>query len=154
MALARILAVAIRTERIGCVLIEGASLRYWEGSARAAKSPERATEQLCRWIQFCEPDVLVTADPSTSEAQRPILEAFARVGRDASMVNLLIRRRYPCKNIYEEAAALANRFPAFKEIVPEKPPIWRKQPYRLVFFDALALIRDAGLLAPESEENG
>lgn len=148
----RILAVAARTERIGCVVVESGDLVFWEGSAEMAKDAEGAAKQLRAWIHEFQPDVVVSENPDAagkkSGVQIPNLRAFVEVGRDEQAINLVVRRKRPFQNVYDEAKRLAEEFPDFEGIVPEKPPIWGKEPYNLVFFEALALMRDAGMLKP------
>ncbi len=148
----RILAVAARTERIGCVVIENGELSYWIGSAEMAKDADQATKQLRVWVREFQPDVFVSENPDApgkkSGVQLAILKAFCAIGEDEPIINLVVRRERPCRNVYEEARQLAEAFPELLGIVPQKPPIWKKEPYNLVFFEALALVRDAGLLQP------
>ncbi len=151
----RILAVSARSERIGYVVVENDDLLFWEGTT-AAKDPYIAAAHLFSWIQMFRPDVVISENPETpgrkSGKQIAILRAFAEVSDREPPVSLLVRRRRLYVNLYEEAKHLARRFPDMKELVPEKPPIWRKEPYRLIFFEALSLIRDAGLLQDEPTE--
>ena len=151
----RILAVTARTERIGCVVVEDGDLVFWQGSASVSGHPEQAGEQLARWIREFRPDIVISQDPDAAGrkrgAQLDVLRTFARVGAEAPVVNLFVRRRQPFANAYLEAQYLASHFPDLEDMVPTKPPIWRKESYSLVFFEALALVRDAGLLKPIPE---
>lgn len=148
----RILAVAARTERIGCVIVENGDLIFWEGSAEMAKDAAGAAKQLRAWIHEFQPDVVISENPDVAGrkggVQIPILRAFVEVGQDEPIVNLVVRRERPHRNVYEEANRLAEEFPDLEGMVPKKPPIWGKEPYNLVFFEALALVRDAGFLRP------
>jgi hypothetical protein len=154
----RILAVAARTERIGCVIVENGDLIFWEGSAEMAKDATSAGKQLRAWIREFQPDVVVSENPDAAGKkggiQIPILKTFVAVGQDESVVNLVVRRKRLFKNVYDEARRLAVEFPDLEGMVPEKPPIWGKEPYNLVFFEALALVRDAGLLKRLSGSSG
>ena len=147
---ARVLSVAARAERIGCVVLENGELMYWEGSSAAAIDAEAAADRLRRWLRASRSDVLVSEDPvspgSKHGKQLAILMAFAEVGDEEPVISLQVSRQRPFQNVYEEARHLAEQFPDLAEIVPEKPPIWGKEPYNLVFFEALALVRDGGLL--------
>lgn len=157
----RVLAVAARSGRIGCVVVENGDLIFWQGSQKEAASKEQAVKCLRDWIREFRPDVLVSENPDAAGdkygEQIPILQGFAEAGQDLPIVNLVVRRERPFDNVYEEAAHLAQQFPDLKDMVPKKPPIWMNEPYRLVFFEALALVRDAGLLNPfprSEKENG
>ncbi|WP_197917298.1 hypothetical protein [Thiosulfatihalobacter marinus] len=134
------------------MVVESGDLVFWEGSAEMAKDADGAAKQLRAWIQEFQPDVVVSENPDAagkkSGVQIPILQAFVEVAQDVQAVNLVVRRERPFQNVYDEAKRLAEEFPDLEGMVPEKPPIWGKEPYNLVFFEALALMRDAGLLQP------
>lgn len=151
----RILAVSARSERIGYVVVEDGELLFWEGTT-AAKDARTAGAYLFSWMQTFRPDIMVSENPETpgrkGSKQIAILRAFAEVADREAPVNLLVRRQKPHANLYEEAKQLAHYFPDIMELVPNKPPIYRKEPYRLIFFEALSLIRDADLIPHEPTE--
>jgi len=146
----RVLSVAARSGRIGCVLLEGQALKGWTTSERGARSAVAAVQRLRGWVRTFEPEVLVSENPDADSRkggrQLSILRAFVEVGDDLAILNLVVQRQRRFPNFYLEAADLACRFPDLAHEVPRKPPIWKKEPYRLVIFEALALARDAGLV--------
>ncbi len=147
----RILAIAAREGRIACVVIDNRDLILWEGSERYSKTPDEAALKLQSWIDEFEPDVVVSEQPHTAGRKGrklvQTLSAFAKVAEDGPVIGLQIERKRPFRNVFEEAKALADEFPDLKSMVPEKRAIWiGGEPYSLVFFEALALVRDAGLL--------
>lgn len=148
----RVLAVAARTGRLGCVIIDDGDLVIWDTSEVAAKSATRAARKLRKWIEEFQPSVLVTENPDAagrkSGMQISILKAFIEVGEELPMPSLVVRRVRQFDNAYLEAAHFTVQFPDLAPLKPEKPPIWGKEPYSLVCFEALALARDAGLLQP------
>ncbi len=151
----RILAVSVRTERIGCVVLEDGDLLFWQGSS--GRTPSKAGELLNEWITAYRPDIVITENPDTpgkkSGRQVAILTTLYRVAnRVSSVFTVTVARRQPFRNVYDEAANLAKQFPELLEILPEPRPIWRKEPYSLVFFEALALVREAGLIDLKPEE--
>ncbi len=153
----RILAVAARCGRLGCVVVDEGDLVIWDASRKGAESVENAVATLKAWIDEFRPDVLVTENPDSAGRKRGrqlrILRAFADVGQDAALINVVIRRQRVFDNIYDEARDFADQFPDLAPLIPVRPPIWEKEPYRLIYFEALALIRDAGLLVANSAEN-
>jgi hypothetical protein len=147
----RVLAIAAREGRIGCVIIDNRDLILWEGSECFSKTPEKAALKLQAWIDEFEPDVVVSEQPHTAGKKGrklvKTLVAFAKIAEERPIIGLQIERKRPFRNIFEEAKALADEFPDLRGMVPEKPAIWiGSEPYSLVFFEALALVRDAGLL--------
>ncbi len=147
----RVLAVAARERRIGCVVIDNRDLVFWEGSECLSKTTQQAKEQLQHWVNEFEPDVVISEQPGTARRKGRktvrILEEFAVVTKDIPVLGVQIERRRPFRNVFREAEALADEFPDLKGMVPVKPPVWTgREPYNLIFFEALALVRDASLL--------
>ncbi|MCR8551164.1 hypothetical protein M4578_25390 [Salipiger sp. P9] len=151
----RVLAVAARSGRLGAVVLDSGRLVFWTTSRKASLSSAAAAAKLRDWLAEFQPDVLVTENPDTAGRKKgrqiAILRAFLEVGQDAKLVNLAVRRVRRFENAYAEAASFVARFPDLQQLRPEKPPIWGKEPYTLVCFDALVLIREAGLLGPATE---
>jgi len=139
----RVLAVAARSTYVGCVhLIDGQLADWGHGEIH---SVEEATAKLRSWLDVYKPDVLVTEDPKTefkkSGKQIPILEAFVEIGREAPAMNIVMTRKKTHKNLYLQAASLAEHYPEIASRVPKKPPIWLPGHRNLVYFDALALAK-------------
>jgi len=146
----RVLAVAARCGRLGAVVVDAGDLIIWDTSGKGAKSVNGAVAALKGWIEEFQPDVIVTENPDCAGRKKGrqlrILRAFADVGQEATALNLVIRRERKFENAYEEAAQFAAQFPDLAPLIPAKPPIWGNEPYGLIYFEALALVRDAGLL--------
>ncbi len=151
-----ILGVAARSGRLGWVLLEERQLVCWGTSQKGAASPRAAARLLQRWIDDFDPSVLVTENPDATrhkgKKQRAILAAFMEVARDRPLRHHAIGRNRRRANIYRDAEGLVNHFPELAAQVPKKPQIWVTEPYRLVYFEALLLVRDAGLLEEERAE--
>jgi len=111
---------------------------------------------LRRWKGEFDPDMLVTEHPDQAmhkgPKQRAILTAFLDVAQDEGLAHVAVGRQRRRANIYKDAEGLARHFPDLASHVPRKPPIWVTEPYRLVYFEALLLVRDAGLLEEERAE--
>ena len=138
-----VLAVAARTMHVGCVHMVDGKLADW--GLAFVRTPEQAIDKLNDWLEIYKPDCLVTENPETafrkSGKQIPILEAFVEIGRKASVLNLVLTRKKTHKNLYLQAASLAEHYPEIKSRVPKKPPIWLPGHRNLVYFDALALAK-------------
>jgi len=148
----RVLAVTARTGRLGCVVVDDGDLVIWDTSEKGAASPEAAGAKLRAWIAEYRPDVLVSENPDAAGRkhglQIEILKTLAEIGQDLPLLNLVVRRHRRFHNAYEEAQDLGAQFPELSMMVPQKPPIWGNEPYNLVLFEALVLVREAGLLRP------
>lgn len=152
----RIMTVAARSGRLGYALVIDGRLTHWGTSEKGAASPSSAAAMLRTWVARYAPDILVSERPDVSSRkgakQRAILRVFASLGEDLPLLNIVIARRHRYANIYAEAEAVGLQFPELATKVPKKPPIWESEPYRLVYFEALALLFDAGLIAEDDRE--
>ena len=152
----RVLSVAARSGRLGCVLLEQGRLLGWTTSERGARSATAAARRLQGWIDSFGPQVLVSENPDApcrkGGRQKANLRAFLSVVEELPLRHLVVTRQRRFGNIYLEAEDLARQFPQLAPEVPKKPPIWKHEPYRLVIFEALALVRDAGLLGEDDTE--
>lgn len=152
----RVLSVAARSGRLGFVLLTGETLASWGTSEKGAKDIDAALERLHSWVVEYDPDVLITEDPERShnkgKKQRAIMQAFLSVAKDWSLEHHIAIRQAQVTNLYKDAAEVAKAFPELADQVPEKPPIWTAEPYRLVYFEALVLARDAGFIGVTDAE--
>ncbi|MBL4767780.1 MAG: hypothetical protein JKY94_08715 [Rhodobacteraceae bacterium] len=141
----RVLAVAARTGRIGCVILVAGELKDWQISRIGARSSTQATRVLRRWMVQYQPDTMISEHPETatrkSNRQRGILAAFAAIGEEEDALNISVTREKRYRNIYAEAAALAGQYPLIREKLPDKPPIWMPEPRNMIYFEALAMAR-------------
>lgn len=146
----RVLAVAARTQRIACVVLDDGFPVMWDAAGKSIDTVADAVQKLRAWIAEYRPDVLVSENPDTAakkgKAQIAILRAFAETGEDLRIRALVVRRRRRFKNVYDEAAAFGAQFPDLAGLVPKKPRLWESEGHTVVCFEALALARDAGLL--------
>lgn len=152
---ARVLSVAVRSGRLGYIVLSGHMLIAWGTSEKGAKSVQTALGRLERWVQHFEPLVLITEDPNTGfkgERQRTIIRAFGLAARDWPLMHKAVKRKQRCANLYEDVAHVAAAFPELAVYVPKKPKIWNSEPYRLVYFEALILARDAGFVEETDAE--
>ena len=138
-----VLAVAVRTMHVGCVHLVDGKLADW--GLACVHSTEEASAKLSDWLDIYKPDCLVTENPETefkkSGKQIDIQKAFVDIGRHAQVLNMVLTRKKTHKNLYLQAASLAEQFPEIASRAPKKPPIWLPGHRNLVFFDALALAK-------------
>lgn len=137
------LVLAAKTGRIGCVLLVDGVLKDWKISENGSKSGNAAVQVFRTWLADYQPDLVVSENPDTAsrkgEKQRAILKVFADVAEELPLLNMVVARKRRFKNLYLEAAALAERHEAIAALVPSQPPIWLPQPRQMVYFEALAL---------------
>lgn len=139
----RVLAIAVRTGRVGYVFLIGGRLKDWRLTKVAAANPKLAQAQAETWIEMLRPDVVVTEDVPKQSTKcrktRELIDAIARVAEEKKLLDARVLRVSLFKNKYEEAEALGKRFPEIAAWVPKKPKIWEKEPPNLIYFEALAL---------------
>lgn len=139
----RSLAVSVATGRVAAVFLEGKELIGWCRSAQAFNDPKRTNEILSHWIKGFAPDRTLVEDAASAARKGPqsrlITETVAATFSKANCLDLRVRRRQSHDNKYQEAVALAERFPAAKSILPLRPPIWLPEPRNMSYFEALSL---------------
>ena len=137
------LAIAVRRDMACAVCFEGARLKDWTVSHKAARSPQEALQVLSRWVDLYSPDVVVSQNPDSatrkSAHNREILSAIGCFLEDGDVQGLLVTRTYGFDNIYDEAAAIAVRYPDLQHKLPKKPRLWETEPRRIIYFEAMAL---------------
>lgn len=139
----KVLAIAVATGRIGYVFFENDELVDWKMSKKASKSSRAARDQVQKWIAFFKPDVLVTEKigklTRKGDHAKQIIAAIAKVAADPELLDVSVTRVQHFKNKYEEARALAERFPVIASRVPREPKLWQSEPFGTIYFEAMAL---------------
>lgn len=138
----KVLGVAAASGRIGYAFIDNQRLIDWGMSKLASTTPERTKEKVGSWIDLLRPEVVVSERREGTRKRGRTLTLFAAIedaAREADVIGTTIHRVRFHKNKYDEAAALAERFPELKPRLPERPPIWLPEPPGMIVFEALAL---------------
>ena len=139
----KILAMAVATGRIGYVYLLGNKLKDWGLSRKASKNAMLAGTQAHIWIDELSPDIVITESVPKSSTKsmktRELIEAVANAARNAHVLDVQVIKTHFFKNKYEEAAALAERFPELTIWVPKMRRLWESEPRATVLFEALAL---------------
>ncbi len=139
----RVMAVAVRMGRLAAVLVVDGKVLAWEMSRAAVIQEAKFAPMLRSWIVKFRPEILVSENPdqagSKGERSLNCLRVAAHVFEDRAELNMVLCREQTYENRYEEAAALAERYPEISGELPLKPPCWDKEHPKLVLFDALSL---------------
>jgi hypothetical protein len=143
MARLNILAIAAGTGRVGYAYFVGHRLMDWGLSGLASKSTKQAAAMTRKWIDLLHPDVVVTeAKDSPSRkgaATRQVIEAISKVAGEEHVNDVRVPRLQRYENKYEEADALAERFPEIAPWKPRRPRLWESEPRNMIYFEAIAL---------------
>ena len=143
MATLKLLAVAINTQRMGCVFFAGHELKDWRAMTKPTRSQSDAAEALQRLINNFAPDVVVTQQHRSVQGKRfhnkDLRAALNRTAAQNFVLDVTIERPREFANKYEEASALAELYPELRHEVPPARRSFDHQPARLILFDALAL---------------
>lgn len=138
----RVLAIGVNASTVGMVLLVRGKLSYWQSSQAAAKSTEKADTVATEWITSFRPDVVVTeklTDHSRkSERAKSVIRSLAGTATTLHVVSMQVVRPHEHKNKYEEAVALAERYPVIRPWVPTRQ-FYDPEPKTVVLFEALAL---------------
>lgn len=139
----RVLSVAAASGRVGYVCFEDRRPLDWALSRKASRSPADAVHMLRKWTAMLSPAVVVTEKVtrhSRKRGQTPlIIDALAREAARQDVQDIAVIRHQPFANKYEEAAALAKRFPELAPLKPKPRRLWDKEPLNTTYFEAIAL---------------
>ncbi|MCP4408454.1 MAG: hypothetical protein GY807_11955 [Gammaproteobacteria bacterium] len=139
----KLLAIAVRSGKIGHVFLIDKRLRDWGLSRKSSKSPVHAAEYAQKLINKLEPTVLVSEklDPNSrkSIASQQNIRAIADVGEHNYLLDVSLPRKQAETNKVAEAQVLADRFPEIRTWVPRPRRLWETEPRYLTVFEALGL---------------
>ena len=149
----RVLAIAVATGRVGYVFLVDKKLYGWSLSRKAASSAEQAARFANEWIDRMRPNVVVyekiTDRWRKGDAVRAAIEAIARVAEVEPLFDIAVQAPKRYANKFEEAEALANRFPELQPRVPKPRKLWDSEPRNTTLFEALALALEVISREPE-----
>lgn len=138
-----VLSVAASATRIGYVFWIDGEPQVWNLSRAASRSPEAAYQHVRDWIDYFRPDLLITERPNSNTRKgartQQLLDAVGKSAQDENIDWWYVDRLQPFENKYAEAEALAERFPALKDELPNKRRLWAEEPRRMIVFEALAI---------------
>ena len=143
----RVLAVAVASRKIACVFLIDGCLKDWQLSRSGGMSAPKGRSLMRTAIAQYKPDLVVIDSPygPTRKYGKPpeILLAMAQDLVDSATPHRLVNRAQAYPNKYEEAAALAKRFPEIAPWLPKPRRLWDNEPTEMIYFEALALAREA-----------
>ena len=153
---ARVLVVAVAYGKMGYVLLIDGVLKDWHCSRDASLEPTRGRSLLRKTIARLEPDLVVIEDPRVQSRKYgtsvSVLHALTQELADSATPHVLVVRQQFYANKYDEAKALAKRFPTIAPWLPVSPKIWEAEPTNTIYFEALSMAMqvldgDAGQLS-------
>jgi hypothetical protein len=147
----RVLAIAVASGKVAYAFLIDGKLKDWHCSRAASLSAPKGRSLLRRAVARFEPSLVVTEDPfkptRKSGSSLQVLNALVQDLTDSAIPHRLVQRDQQFANKYDEAQALADRFPAIAPWLPKTPQIWEAEPVSAIYFEALsmaALIIDDG----------
>ena len=139
----RLLAVAVASGKMAYVFLIDGTLKDWHCSRAASLSPPNGRSLLRNAVARLEPDLVITEDPFKPTrkygSSKEILHALAQELVDSATPHRLVQRDQQFDNKYEEAQALAKRFPGIAPWLPKTPKIWEAEPVSAIYFEALSM---------------
>lgn len=137
------LGFAIAYRRIGIVVLKDGQLQHWEIAKAAYDDLDKLKSLIVSLIDAHQPAVIVvekTGDQCRKgvETQRRIA-AITNLAEQQGKLVMAVPRKHDFQNKYEEAEALAMRYPDLAPWVSEQVPCWENEPRRMILFEALAM---------------
>lgn len=147
-----VLAMAAASGKLGHVFLIDGTPFDWGASKEASSSPRQAYEYTKKKIAYYQPDLLVTelvTDKSKKgQYSRSLINMIAKAAQDADVQWSLITRQQSYDNKFQEAKALADRFPEIRPTLPPPRHWWQTEDPRMIIFEAVAL----GISVVDDEE--
>ena len=142
MAALKLLSIAVGSGKVAYVYLVGDQLMDWRISNRASVSPKTAARMMQMWINDLKPEVVATEKISTAKRKgdktKNLIVAMANIAAINHLLDVSVAREHHFSNKYEEAAALADRYPELLPWVPKKRRFFENEPRNTVLFEALA----------------
>lgn len=142
----RVLGFAAAYRRVGYTFLVEGRLMDWRVSEKAARSPVEVAAFAQTWVNELKPDVVVTekAEKAQKKADgtKELIHAIARTAAQNYLLDVSIERTHGFPSKYEEAAALAERYPEITAWLPDKRVFYENEPRNTVLFEALALAHE------------
>jgi len=127
----RVLALSVATGRVGYVYFDDGQPAHWGISHKAARSPLLAAQQTAKWLSLFAPDVVVMERVGVHSRKgaltKYLIAAVVDAASEADCDDLSVPRVQSYVNKYEEADALAARFPMLSAWLPKRPRIWEAE---------------------------
>ena len=138
-----VMAITAAHNRIGFCFLVDDQPKSWKLAHNAAKSPQKTYGKVTKWLQFYQPDIVITEDLNGSlrkgkKAQRLILATKEAV-LESEAQHIEIERYQPYANKYEQIDRLCEQFPQLKPVAPKKRRIFDTEPVATTIFECVAL---------------
>jgi hypothetical protein len=137
------MAIAVSTGRVAYVLLIDGVLCDWGGARSAGRGALQARRQAHRWFLKLRPDIVVTEDVAPQSRKslrtRAVISAINSAAAEAQLFDISVPRVQRHANKYDEARALAERFPEIAAWVPKPRRLWEGIAPKVLYFEALAL---------------
>ena len=138
-----VLAMAAASGKLGYVFLINGVPFDWGASKEASGSPRQAFQYATKKIAYYRPELLVTElvsdESKKGQYSRSLINMIAKAAQEADIQWCLVARQQHYPNKYQEAQALAERFPDLEATLPPRRHWWQTEDQRMIIFEALAL---------------
>jgi len=142
-----VLSIAARSGRIAYVFFGRSELKAWSTSRKGSKNARAAFAVVGSWIAQFVPDIIIVEDYRTATRKgrntKAIIRAIENVAKNTSAGICVVDRQQMFKNNIDEARQFAKQYPEIKAWVPDRPKLWESEPRNIIYFEALALAKQA-----------
>ncbi len=138
-----VLALSAASTKLGHIFLIDGTPVDWGVSKESSNSPKQAYKYTKKKIAYYQPDLLITelvTDKSKKgQYSRSLINMIAKAAQDADMQWSLVTREQKYENKFQEAKALAKRFPELQSSLPPPRHWWQTEDPRMIIFEALAM---------------
>lgn len=149
----RVLAVAVRNNRVGFVLLIDGEPMQWGKSRLAFRGPRAAARILSGWIAKTHAETVIVEDPQTAQRKgrksKAVMRRLAATAEKSRLEVMIVQRVFKHPNLFLETCAFLERFPVLETVSASERRPWDSEDPNYVYFEALALGEIACAVSPE-----
>lgn len=139
-----VLSIAVASGKIGYVFLIDGELCNWGVVTKASRSTTSAVTKLKSWLDYFEPDLVVMErlTPQTRKSGQTIknIKAMQEQLQKRTVKLKLVERLHDYANKYDEASALAERFPKAKAWLVPPRKLWEAEHRHTLIWEALGSV--------------
>lgn len=139
----KILAITAGHDRICCVFAIGEQPMDWQMSFKATKSAKATKTKILEWIDYYQPDVVLTPLYSRSshkgQRTRELVGIARQVAVQSSAQSIEIQPLQPFENKYQHVKYLCEKFPQLNAVSVRPRKYWEKESPRVSYFEAAGM---------------
>lgn len=137
----RILALDLHPASFGYAVFDDIELFYWGTKRWNSGDRGRTHLAISRLIEFWDPNQIVVREGASPRQVADIKRVAQRLKVPVMTIRRSLERKVfgaSCANRFDRADAIASRYASLQARVPVRRPHWKREPYQIRLFNAIA----------------